>query len=212
MRRHLAALLLVSAAWLPLTALTPVGPATAQAQEDAPTLRLTVSTELRRQMNEAPGEISWAELPGHLTVEFRSGEALPMDQVPVRLVAVAVREGEILGQASTTPTLAIAGEPLPASDIAGDGWPPAGEWFPPKAWRPDGIGSPNATVTPEAEAAASRITLPSNAGGLLLFAAPAAEALVQRFRTLPVVITTWPAAGPDGTDSAATDTAGTEAR
>lgn len=212
MRRHVAAFLLFSvAAWLPPLAGTPAGPEPAGAQ-DAPTLRLTVSPELSQQMEEAPADLSWSELPEHLGVEFQSGEALPMDRVPIRLVAVAVRGGEITGRSATTPTLATAGESLPASELAGEGWPPAGEWFPAKAWRPDGIGSPNATVTPEAEAAASQITLPSNAGGLMIFAAPAAEALVQRFRTLPVVITTWPAADPTASDSAGADTTGGGAR
>lgn len=205
MRRHLTALLFFSVvAVLPVTGSSPIGGA-AEAQE-APTLRLTVSPELSRQMKEAPGDLSWSELPEHLTVEFASSEALPMDRVPIRLVAVAVREGEILGRAATTPSVATAGESLPASRVAGGGWPPAGEWFPASAWRPDGISSPTAPVPPEAEAAASQITLPSNAGGVMLFAAPAADALVQRFRTLPVVVTTWPTSDPAGADSAAADT------
>lgn len=206
MRRRLAALVLFSVVGcLPLPGPSPVAPESAAAQE-GPTLRLTVSSELRRQMKESPGELVWSELPGHLAVEFRSTGAFPMDRVPVRLVAVAVREGKIVGRASTTPTLAADGERLPAAKIAGSGWPPAGDWFPAKAWRPDGIGSPNAPVPPEAGALASQITLPSNAGGVMLFAAPAAEALIQRFRTLPVVITTWPAPDPAGADSAGADT------
>lgn len=208
MRRHLATLLLFSAVgWLPLPVRSPVAPGSAAAQEE-PTLRLTVSPDLSRQMKESPAELVWSELPGHLTVELETSEALPMDRVPVRLVAVAVRDGEILGQASTTPTLAAAGERLPASRVAGSSWPPAGEWFPAEAWRPDGIGSPDAPVPPEAEAAASQITLPSDAGGVMLFAAPAAEPLIQRFRTLPVVITTRPAPDPTGADSAGADTTG----
>lgn len=209
MRRGLASLLLFSVvAVLPRTGFPPFGPAPAGAQE-APTLRLTVSQELTRQMKEAPEELAWAELAEHLSVEFTSSEALPMDRVPIRLIAVAVRDGEILGRAATTPSLATAGESLSASSIAGDGWPPAGEWFPASGWRTDGIGSPNAAVPPEAEAAASQITLPSNAGGVMLFAAPAADALVQRFRTLPVVVTTWPASDPAGAESSGTDTTAT---
>lgn len=206
MRRRLTALLVLSVvAMLPVSGPSPIGAAAAEAQETA-RLRLTVSPEFSRQMKEAPGELSWSELPEHLTVEFASSEALPMDRVPIRLVAVAVREGEILGRAATTPSVATAGESLPASSLAGGGWPPAGEWFPASAWRPDGISSPTAPVPPEAEAAASQITLPSNAGGVMLFAAPAADALVQRFRTLPVVVTTWPTSDPAGADSAAADT------
>lgn len=205
MRRRLTALLLFSVvAVLPVTGSSPIV-AAAGAQE-SPTLRLTVSPELSRQMEEAPGDLAWSELPEHLTVEFASSEALPMDRVPIRLVAVAVREGEILGRAATTPSVATAGESLPASSIAGDGWPPAGEWFPASAWRPDGISSPTAPVAPEAGAAASGITLPSRAGGVVLFAAPAADALVQRFRTVPVVVTTWPTSDPAGADSSAADT------
>lgn len=212
MRRRLAALVVFPVvAVLPVTGSSPIAPDAAVAQE-APTLRLTVSPELSRQMREAPGDLSWSELPGHLAVEFASTEALPMERVPIRLVAVAVREGEILGRAATTPSVATAGESLPASSIAGGGWPPAGEWFPASAWRPDGIGSPDAAVPPEAEAAASQITLPSNAGGVILLAAPAADALVERFRTLPVVITTWPTGDPAGTDSASADTTGTGAQ
>lgn len=209
MRRGLAALLLFSVvAVLPRTGSSPFAPDPAGAQE-APTLRLTVSQELTRQMKEAPEELSWAELPEHLSVEFASSEALPMDRVPIRLIAVAVRDGEILGRAATTPSLATAGESLSASSIAGGDWPPAGEWFPASGWRTDGIGSPNAAVAPEAEAAASQITLPSDAGGVMLFAAPAADALVQRFRTLPVVVTTWPASDPAGEESGGTDTTAT---
>lgn len=207
MRRRTAALLLLFslAAVLPSSASQPAGPAAAEAQE-APTLRLTVSTELRRQMQDSPAELAWSDLPGHLTVEFVSGEALPMERVPVRLVAVGIRDGEIVGRAATTPSLATAGESLPASSLAGAGWPPADEWFPAGSWRPDGMGSPNAAVAPDAEAAAAQITLPSNAGGLMIFAAPAADALVQRFRTLPVVVTTWPTSGPAGGGGAAPDT------
>ena len=206
MRRCLTALLVFSVlAVLPESVPSPIGPAAGGAQE-APTLRLTVSSEFSRQMSEAPGQLTWSELPEHLTVEFASGEALPMDRVPIRLVAVAVREGEIIGRAATTPSVATAGESLSAASIAGGGWPPAGEWFPPSAWRPDGIGSPNAAVHPEAGAVASQITLPSNAGGVMLFATPAAEALVKRFRTLPVVVTTWPTADPAGGDGAGRDT------
>lgn len=209
MRRGLAALLLFSVvAVLPRTGFPPFGPDPAGAQE-APTLRLTVSQELTRQMKEAPEELSWAELAEHLSVEFTSSEALPMDRVPIRLIAVAVRDGEILGRSATTPSLATAGESLSASSIAGGDWPPAGEWFPASDWRTDGIGSPNAAVPPEAEAAASQITLPSNAGGVMLFAAPAADALVQRFRTLPVVVTTWPTSDPAGAESSGTDTTAT---
>ena len=209
MRRSLAALLLFSVvAVLPRTGSSPFGPDPAGAQE-APTLRLTVSQELTRQMKEAPEELSWAELAEHLSVEFTSSEALPMDRVPIRLIAVAVRDGEILGRSATTPSLATAGESLSASSIAGGDWPPAGEWFPASGWRTDGIGSPNAAVAPEAEAAASQITLPSNAGGVMLFAAPAADALVQRFRTLPVVVTTWPVSDPAGEESSGTDTTAT---
>lgn len=207
MRRDLTALLLFSlAGWIPLPVSPPVSAPEAEAQEAA-TLRLTVSAELRRQMKEAPGELSWSELPGHLSVEFTSSDALPADRVPVRLVAVAVLEGEILGRASTTPSLVASGESLSAADIAGGDWPPAGQWFPAKAWRPDGIGSPNAPVPADAEAAASQVTLPSNAGGLMILVVPAADALLDRFRTLPVVVTTWPTSGPSGTDSAAADTA-----
>lgn len=206
MRRHLAALLLASSAvGLPLPASAPAGPAAAPAQEP-PTLRLAASPQLTRQMEDAPGDLAWSDLPAQLEVEFVASDALPMDRVPIRLVAVAVLDGEIVGQASTTPTVATAGESLSASRIAGRGWPPAEEWFPAPLWRPDGIGSPNAPIAPVPEAAASQITLPSNAGGVMLFAAPAADPLVDRFRTLPVVVTTWRTGDTTGTDTTGADT------
>lgn len=208
MRRQLAALLLFSVvAALPLPTVLPLAPAAAGAQE-APTMRLTVSSDLRRQMQESPAELSWSELPEHLAVEFATTDALPLERVPVRLVAVAVREGETLGRAATTPSVARAGESLPASRIAGGSWPPAEEWFPASAWRPDGIRSPDSAVSPEAGAVASGTDLPADAGGVVLFATPAADALVQRFRTFPVVITTRPTSGPAGAESAGTDTTG----
>ncbi len=207
MRRHLAALLFAVTAALPVPVSPAFAPAPAESQE-APTMRLTVSSDVRRQMQESPGELSWSDLPEHLAVEFTSPDALPMERVPVRLVAVAVHEGETLGRAATTPSVARAGESLPASRIAGGSWPPAEEWFPGSAWRPDEIRSPDSAVTPEAGAVVSGIDLPSDAGGVVLFAAPAADALVQRFRTVPVVITTRPTSGPAGAESAGMDTTG----
>lgn len=201
MRTRLAALLLVPInAGLLLAGVGTAGPQAAAAQ-DAPTLRLTVSPPLGQQMQEAPAQLEWSDLPGELTLEFASSEALPMERVPVRVVAVAVREGEIVGRASTTPSLATAGEALPVSRLAGDSWPPADEWFPPSSWSPDGVRSAGAAVSPEAEAAASHVTIPAGAGGVVLFAAPAADALVERFRTLPVVVTTSPDADETRADT-----------
>lgn len=120
------------------------GPQAAAAQ-DVPTLRLTVSPTLGQQMQQAPAQLEWSDLPAELTLEFTSSAALPMDRVPVRVVAVAVREGEIVGRASTTPSLATAGEAMPVSRLACDGWPPADEWFPPSSWSPDGVRSADDT-------------------------------------------------------------------
>lgn len=209
MRRLAAALLLLAPvpACLPLPVSGPVGPDAASAQEPS-TLRLTASTRLRRQMQDAPGELTWSDLPGELEVEYVASDALPLERVPIRLVAVGVRDGEIVGRSATTPSVAADGRPSSASDLAGSGWPPAGEWFPARAWRPDGIASPAGAVPPNAQAAVSRVALPSDAGGVLIFASPAADELSKRFATLPVVITMRRTGGLPGPDTAPTDTTG----
>lgn len=207
MRTRLAAPLAPLAAGLLLSLPGTPGPDAASAQE-APTLRLTVSPQLSQQMREAPGELAWTDLRDQLSVQFTSSASLPMERVPVRVVAVAVRDGEIVGRASTTPSLATAGESIPVSRLASESWPPADDWFPAASWRPDGIASPSVAVRPEAGAAASQITLPSSAGGVMLFAAPAADALIQRFRTVPVVVTTWPIADTTRADTTPTNTDG----
>lgn len=180
-------------------------PEPAVAQESA-TLRLTVSPGLTQQMKEAPGEVAWTELPGHLTAEFASSGALGLKRVPVRLVAFAIREGEVIGEARTTPTLVGVGSSVPGTELAGADWPPVGDWFPAPDWRPDGI-APADPVTPETGAAASDVEVPSDAGAVVLYAAPAAAALRKRFVTVPVVVTTRPAK-PPAADSAAPDSTG----
>lgn len=203
MRGQLAALLLAAlAASSPLSLPGAAGPEAAAAQEP-PTLRLSVSQELDRQMTESPGELAWEDVSGHLTVEYAASDALPLERVPVELVAVAVRDGEILGRASTSPSVATADEGTPGSAFAGPDWPPAERWFPSAAWRPDGLDSPTGSVAPEPKAVASQIVLPSNAGGVVIYAAPSASELRARFRTLPVVITTRPKP-----DTASADTTG----
>lgn len=207
MRSRAAALLLAPVAGCGVVAAAfLVDPPSASAQQPA-TLRLSVSPELTRQMEEAPGELAWPELPSQLTVEFTTSGDLGLPRAPIRLVAVAVQDGGVVGEASTSPSLIAAGESAPASDLAGSDWPPAGDWFPAGAWRPDGIAATD-PVAPNSEAAASQIALPSNAGGVVLYAAPAAEALVERFVTVPVVVTTWPVKEAGTTDTAASDSTG----
>lgn len=176
------------------------------AAQESPTLQLTVSPGLTQQMEEAPAELAWSELAGQLTVEFPTSGSLDLARVPVQLVALAVREGEVTGRAATAPSVVAAGSSVSASSLAGSDWPPAGRWFPAAGWSPDGIGSTD-PLPPEAGAMASQIALPSNAGGVVLFAAPAAASLRERFLTVPVVVTTWPEKPVGGADTAAADTA-----
>lgn len=196
MRRYLAALLVAPvAASLPLS--VPGAPdAGAVRAQEAPTLRLTAPQELR----EADAELSWAEVPGEMEVEFVPGDALPIERVPVHLVAVAVRDGEVVGRTSTTPSVVGAGEAVPASRLAGDAWPAADDLLGEGAWSPVGLSSPDEAVTPEADAAASALSVDGNAAGVLLFAAPAADELAERFRTRPVVVAAERAGAPPGDD------------
>lgn len=208
MRRVAPALLLLSAgAWLPVAGGALDGADRAPAQ-DRPTLRLDVSTTLRKQMEETPEELSWSDLPGQILVEYVSGEGLPLERIPVELVAVGVRGGEVVGRTSTTPSVATAGQPSPVSDYVGGAWPPAREWFPPAAWRPDGISSTDGPVPTDVGTAISRLALPAEGGAVLIFASPAAEELSERCSTLPVVITMSSTGRAAGSDTAAADTTG----
>lgn len=173
----------------------------AEAQDD-PTLRLAVAPGLAQQVEEAPGELSWTEIPRRLSVEFPSSGALGLQRIPVRLVAVAVRNGEVAGEARTSPALVEVGGSVPATEMAGTDWPPAGDWFPSPRWRATAV-STGAPVPPEPErvASAARV-VPDGAGALILYAAPAATSLLKRFLSVPVVLTTRPT-GP-ATDSGPT--------
>lgn len=208
MRTALAALSLVTlAAWTPVISPAGTGPAAASAQEPA-TLRLTASPQLKRQLREAPGELAWTDLADHLTVEYSTSEALPLKRVPVELVAMAVRGGEILGRSATAPSVVGPDAPAAASELAAPDWPPAGDWFPSASWRTDGLRPPGQPVEPVAETIAAGIGLPTGAGGLVIFAAPAAQELRARFRTTPVVVTTVPRPDSAVADSAAQDSTG----
>lgn len=171
--------------------------------QESPTLRLTASPTLAQQVEEAPAELSWTELPARLTVEFPTSGALGLERVPVHLVALGVRDGEIVGEATTAPSVVPVGGSVEGSGLSGGDWPPAGDWFPAPRWRASGLstGSP---VTAEPETVASEVRLPGDAAdAVILYAAPAAAALRKRFVTVPIVVTTRPS-GP------AADTAATE--
>lgn len=176
---------------------------TGVAAQEAPTLRLTVSPALTQQIEEAPGELPWAEVPTRLTVEYPTSGALGLDRVPVHLVALGLRDGEIVGEATTAPSVLPLGGSAEGSGLAGGGWPPAGDWFPAPRWQAADI-STGAPVTPETETVASEVAVPTDAAGaVILYAAPAAAALRKRFVTVPVVVATRPS-GP-AADSTATE-------
>lgn len=162
-------------------ALAPAAPA-----QDTPSLELAPSPELEQRMRDAPGELAWGEVAGHLTVRFTAGEVL--DRAPIQVVAVAVRGGQVVGRSSTPPGLASAGQPKACSELAGAGWPPVERWFPASRWSPTGMEAVSDQLAPDPEEVASRVA-PSDAdGGVVLFAAPAADELQKRFTTRPLVV------------------------
>lgn len=176
--------------------------------QESPTLRFTASPALGQQVEEAPGEFSWTELPARLTVEFPTSGALGLERVPVHLVALGVRNGEIVGEATTAPSVVPVGGSAEGSGLAGGDWPPAGDWFPAPRWRPSGLstGSP---VTAEPETVASEVRIPGDAAGaVILYPAPAAAALRKRFVTVPIVVTTRPSGPAADTASTEVDSAG----
>lgn len=184
-----------------------VAPAGLTAQE-SPTLRLSASPALTQQMEEAPEELAWAELAGRLTVECPTSGPLGLDRVPVRLVALGVRDGEIVGEATTAPSIVSVGGSAEGSGLAGGNWPPAGEWFPAPRWRASGL-STGRPVTAEPETVASETRLPSDAAAaVVLYAAPAAAALRKRFVTVPIVVTTRPSGPAADTAAAEADSTG----
>lgn len=204
-RRHLAALLVAPVlASLPLSGTVAPGGGEALAQE-TPTLRLTAPEELSPRAEGDDGQLSWADVPGEMEVEFVPGDALPMERVPVQLVAVAVRGGEVVGRSSTTPSVVSAGESLPASRLAGEGWPAAGDLFGAGDWNPVNVSAPDDPTPADAEAAASAVSPPSDGAAVVLFAAPAADELAERFRTLPLAVAAERAGDPADTDTTTLD-------
>lgn len=206
-RRQVAVLTGLLAAWLAPGAPVPAPPEPAPAQETA-SLELTASTDLEQQMRDAPGDLSWQELAGHLTVRFTAGEIL--DRAPIRVVAVAVRDGEIVGRAFTPPGLASAGQPKPCSELAEGDWPPVDRWFSSPAWTPAGLETVSGQLAPDPERVASGAAPGDADGAVVLFAVPAADELLKRFSTRPLVIRmeSTGAVAPDtaGPDTVAPDT------
>lgn len=204
-RRHLAALLVAPVlASLPFSGAGAPSGGEALAQE-APTLRLTATEELSPRAEGGDGQLSWADVPGEMEVEFVPGDALPMERVPVQLVALAVRGGEVVGRSSTTPSVVSAGESLPASRLAGESWPAAGDLFGTGEWNPVDVGVPDDPVPADAEAVASAVSPPSDGAAVVLFAVPAAAELAERFRTLPLAVAAERASDPADTDTTTLD-------
>lgn len=200
-RRHAAVVAALLVTWLVPDAPAPA-PDAALAQS-TPSLELSSTSELQQQMRDAPADLAWRELAGHLTVRFIAGEVL--DRVPIQVVAVAVRDGQIVGRASTPPGLATAGQPKPCSELTDGDWPPVGEWFAGPAWSPAGMESVSGQLAPDPERVASRVAPADADGAVVLFAAPAADELLKRFTTRPLVVR-MKSTGAVTPDTAAPDT------
>ncbi|MFB6240078.1 MAG: hypothetical protein ABEJ46_00660, partial [Gemmatimonadota bacterium] len=92
---------------------------------------------------------------------------LGLDQVPVHLVALGLRDGEIVGEATTAPSVLPLGGSAEGAGMASGNWPPAADWFPAPRWRPVGVSTGD-PVTPEPEAVASEVRVPADAAGALI--------------------------------------------
>lgn len=194
-RRAVAVLAALLAGWLS-SGLPSLAPQPARAQKTA-SLELSASSQLQDQMREAPAELAWEDLAAQLTVRFTAGEVL--DRAPIRLVAVAVRDGQVVGRASTTPGLASAGRPMPCSELVEGAWPPVERWFSGGGWSPSGLEIASGQLAPDPEQIASAVAPGDADGAVVLFAAPAADELLKRFRTRPLVVrmASTPAAAAD---------------
>lgn len=184
-----------------------VAPTDAEAQE-SPTLRLSAAPGLAQQVEDAPAELSWTEIPSRLTVEFPTSAPLDLDRVPVHLVAIGVRDGEIVGEATTSPSVVAVGGSARGAEMAGSAWPPVGDWFPAPRWQAADVSTAD-PVTPVSETVASEVRVPPGAAGaVILYAAPAAGALQKRFVSVPVVVTTRPSGPAADTGTAGADSTG----